>query len=202
MKSLLSYVRLPGMAAGVLFVLSVLGFGQALAGYDAWRHPVALLGAYGVPNAKGFNVLGCIVPGLLATLMALRLLSRLPADSRWSLRVAGQLLVLAGLAFAGMGLLPLDPQDLDGAASQAQASAWMVWILAFVSGTLMLGIGGWRRVPALARLAVACGLLAAVSGFALQGAVPAAVAQRIAFAAWAVWLAAALPLVRPQRAVG
>lgn len=189
--------NLLGPAAAVVFVLSVAGFGMALEGFEQGRHPVALLGAGGIPHALGFNLLGWVLPGLLATAMALCLLARLPAGSSWLLRVAGQLLVLAGLAFAGMGLFPLDVQDLDGPASQAHASAWMVWALAFISGAVMLGLGSWRRSPPLARLALGCGLVAAVTAFALQGIVPAPLAQRLTFAAWALWLAAGLPWVAP-----
>lgn len=187
-----------GPAAAALFLAAVLGFGLTLGGFAQGRHPVALLGAGGIAHALGFNLLGWVLPGLLATAVALCLLARLPAGSSWLQRVAGQLLVLAGLAFAGMGVFPLDLQDLDGPASQAHASAWMVWALAFIAGTLMLGVGSWRGYPALARLALVCALVAAVSAFALQGVLPAPLAQRLTFAAWALWLAFALSLLRKQ----
>ena len=186
-----------GPAAAVVFVLSVAGFGWALDGFKQGVHPVALLGAGGMDHALGFNLLGWVLAGLLATAMALCLLARLPAASSWLQRVAGQMLVLAGLAFAGMGVFPLDVQDLDGPASQAHASAWMVWVLAFIAGSLMLGVGSWRRSPAQARLALGCGLVAAVSAFALQGLLPAPLAQRLTFAAWALWLALGLRWAGP-----
>lgn len=187
--------NLLGGIAAVIFILAVVGFGAALDGYVQARHPVALLGAGGMPHALAFNVLGWAVPGLLAVAVAVYLLLRLPVGSHWVQRVAGQLLVLAGMAFTGMGLLPLDVADLDGPASQAHASAWMVWALAFIAGTLMLGIGSWKTLPPLARLALSCGLVAAVSAFALQGLVPAPIAQRVTFLAWAVWLGLALPMM-------
>lgn len=189
---------LTGLLAALVFVVSVGGFGAALDGYSQWRHPVALLGAAGVPHAMAFNVFGWGMPGLLAMVVALRLLVRLPAGSRWSSRVAGQLLLLAGMAFAGMGLLPLDVETLEGPASKAHASAWMVWVLAFIAGTLMFGVGMWRRSPPLGMLAIACGAVAATSGFALQGVVPAPLAQRITFASWAIWLALVLPMMRAR----
>ncbi len=187
---------LAGLVAALVFLASAAAFGAALEGYSQWRHPVALLGAAGVPHAMAFNLLGWGVPGLLAMVVALRLLMRLPAGSRWPSRVAGQLLLLAGMAFAGMGLLPLDVEALEGPASQAHASAWMVWILAFIAGTLMFGVGMWRRSPPLGLLALACGAVAVVSGFALQGVLPAPLAQRITFASWAIWLALGLPMMR------
>lgn len=110
------------------------------------------------------------------------------------------MLLLAGLAFAAMGLLPLDVDDLHGPASQLHASAWMIWVLGFVAGTLLLGMFNLRQAHGRAKggLAVACGVLAAVAAFALQGLVPAPLAQRLAFACWALWLAVALPLSRPR----
>ncbi|MEG2804554.1 DUF998 domain-containing protein [Stenotrophomonas sp.] len=189
-----------GPASAVLFGLAVIGFGAGLPGYDQGLHPVALLGAGGVPHALAFNLLGWLLPGLLASAVAVRLLQALPADSGWPVRVGGQLLLLAGLAFAALGLLPLDLEDLDGRSSQWHASAWMIWALAFVAGSVLVGIGRLRQPGgrALGRLALGCGLATAVLAFALQGVLPAPLAQRLAFACWMLWLAAALPMARPR----
>ena len=151
MSFLSPLLRLSGLMAALLFVLAVLGFGAGLDGYAQARHPVALLGAHGVPHALAFNLLGFVLPGLLAAVVAERLRRRLPATAGWAPRVGSQMLLLAGLAFAAMGLLPLDVDDLHGPASQLHASAWMIWVLGFVAGTLLLGISQlrpaacWRR---------------------------------------------------------
>ena len=189
-----------GLLAAAIFVLAVVGFGAALDGYAQARHPVALLGARGVPHALGFNLLGFVLPGVLATVVAECLRRRLPATAGWAPRVGSQMLLLAGLAFAAMGLLPLDVDDLHGPASQLHASAWMVWVLGFVAGALLLGISHLRQGPgkALGGVAVICAVLAAMAAFALQGVLPAPLAQRVAFACWAVWLALALPLSRTR----
>ncbi|MGF6419042.1 putative membrane protein [Stenotrophomonas sp. AN71] len=200
MPSLSTLLRLSGVIAALLFVLAVLGFGAGLDGYAQARHPVALLGAHGVPHALAFNLLGFVLPGLLAAVVAEGLRRRLPATAGWAPRVGSQMLLLAGLAFAVMGLLPLDVDDLHGPASQLHASAWMIWVLGFVAGTLLLGMSQLRQPHgrALGGLALACGVLAALAAFALQGVLPAPMAQRLAFACWVVWLAAALPLSRPR----
>lgn len=192
MSFLSPLLRLSGLMAALLFVLAVLGFGAGLDGYAQARHPVALLGAHGVPHALAFNLLGFVLPGLLAAVVAERLRRRLPATAGWAPRVGSQMLLLAGLAFAAMGLLPLDVDDLHGPASQLHASAWMIWVLGFIAGTLLLGISQLRQAQGLA--AVSCGVLAALAAFALQGVLSAPLAQRLAFACWAVWLALALPL--------
>lgn len=199
----MSVVRLDrwlGLLAAVVFVLAVAGFGAGLDGYAQARHPVALLGARGVPHALAFNLLGFVLPGVLAVAVAERLRRSLPATAGWAPRVGSQMLLLAGLAFAAMGLLPLDVDDLHGPASQLHASAWMIWVLGFVAGTVLLGVSHLRQAHGRASGAVAlgCGVLAALAAFALQGILPAPMAQRLAFACWLVWLAAALPLSRPR----
>ncbi|KOO82051.1 DUF998 domain-containing protein [Stenotrophomonas maltophilia] len=197
----MSVVRLDrwlGLLAAVAFVLAVAGFGAGLDGYAHGRHPVALLGARGVPHALAFNLVGFVLPGLLAAGVAERLRRTLPTGAGWAPRVGSQMLLLAGLAFAAMGALPLDVDDLHGPASQLHASGWMIWVLGFVAGTMLLAVSGLRQAHgrALGVLALGCGVLAALAAFALQGVLPAPLAQRLAFACWAVWLAAALPLSR------
>jgi len=190
--------RVLGAVAAGLLVAAVLGFGAALPGYHALRHPVALLGAIGVPHAQAFSLLGFVLPGLLATAVALRLLLRVPRTAAWSMRVGVQLLVLAGLAFAAMGVLPLDASDIESPASQYHASAWMVWVLAFVPGTLMYGLGALRSPGARSQalLHLGCGTAMLLAAFVLQLWMPAPLAQRLAFGCWAAWLVAALPLAR------
>ncbi|KOQ71747.1 membrane protein [Stenotrophomonas maltophilia] len=197
----MSVVRLDrwlGLLAAVAFVLAVAGFGAGLDGYAQGRHPVALLGARGVPHALAFNLVGFVLPGLLAAGVAERLRRTLPTGAGWAPRVGSQMLLLAGLAFAAMGALPLDVDDLHGPASQLHASAWMIWVLGFVAGSVLLAVSGLRQAHgrALGVLALGCGVLAALAAFALQGVLPAPLAQRLAFACWAVWLTAALPLSR------
>ncbi|WP_343543637.1 DUF998 domain-containing protein [Stenotrophomonas pavanii] len=197
----MSVVRLDrwlGLLAAVAFVLAVAGFGAGLDGYAQGRHPVALLGARGVPHALAFNLVGFVLPGLLAAGVAERLRRTLPTGAGWAPRVGSQMLLLAGLAFAAMGALPLDVDDLHGPASQLHASAWMIWVLGFVAGSVLLAVSDLRQAHgrALGVLALGCGVLAALAAFALQVVLPAPLAQRLAFACWAVWLAAALPLSR------
>lgn len=193
--------RWVGLLAAVLLVLSVAGFGAALPGYSQVLHPVAWLGAHGIPHALGFNLLGLMLPGLLAVVVAARLRWHLPADAAWGARVGSQMLLLAGLAFITMGLLPLDfedPMEMQGPAGKLHASVWMVWALAFVAGSVMLGAARVRRPGGrrLGLLALGCGISAGVLAFGLPGLLPAALAQRLAFAGWALWLALALPLAR------
>ncbi|RRU21198.1 DUF998 domain-containing protein [Stenotrophomonas sp. 278] len=198
MQTLQRYDPWAGAVGAGLFILAVIGFGAALPGYLPLGHPVALLGALGVPHALAFNVLGFVVPGLIAVAVALRLLARVPRTAPWSLRVGGQMLLLSGLAFAAMGLLPLDASDIESRASQYHASAWMVWVLAFVPGAVLSGLGerGLSAGRRLAAVHLAAGVLVGLGALVLQMVMPAPLAQRLAFVTWAVWLAVVLPVAR------
>ncbi|HBS61514.1 MULTISPECIES: DUF998 domain-containing protein [Stenotrophomonas] len=185
-----------GAAAAAVFVLAATGFALALPAFDPMRHPLALLGALGVPHGRAFSLVTLLLPGLLAAGVAFCLLLRVPRTAPWPLRVGVQMLMLAALAFAAMGLLPLDADDIDSMASRYHASAWMVWVLAFVPGALMTAGGawslsGWRRA---AQLHLAGGTTVLLAAFVLPALLPGPLAQLLAFGGWLVWLAAALPL--------
>ncbi|WP_295970647.1 DUF998 domain-containing protein [uncultured Xanthomonas sp.] len=184
-------LRWIGPLLAVAAVAAMLGFGAVLPGYLPWSHPLALLGARGIPHAWAFNLLAFVLPGCLAMGLALRLLRRAGRQAPWSLRVGGQLLLLAGLAFAGMGLLPLDQAGLEARSTQLHAVAWLLWVVALVAAAVLLGLGA-RRDPAArgwAALALAMALLVALGAFALDRLLSPALAQRLVFLLWWGWLA-------------
>lgn len=185
------WVRWAGPASVVIWLVALAVFGARLPFYDQMRHPVSLLGATGVPGAGSFNALGFVLPGLLAALAALGLVLRMPATASRPLRVAGQMLLLAGLAFAAMGVFPLDAQDIENRASQAHASVWLLWLVAFGAGAAMLRVGAARDAAwhPVATLAVACAVWMLCSAFVFGSVMPVAMAQRLAFLGWALWLA-------------
>jgi len=190
-----------GLIATVLFLLATAGFGMALEGYGMARHPLTLLGAGGVQYALAFNLLAFVLPGLLGVWVVLQFMRRLPARASGLQRVGAQMLLLSTLAFIGIGLLPLDADDLTSRANQLHASAWMLWVVAFIPGALLVSLGargqpGWSAVASLSAAAALAVLLGA---FVLGMMMPAPLAQRLAFLAWLVWLAALLPLA-PRRA--
>ncbi|NZA28077.1 DUF998 domain-containing protein [Luteimonas sp. SJ-92] len=178
--------RHAGWLAGVLFAGAVAGFALLPQGYSHLLHPVALLGARGVPGATAFNALGLALPGLLAAVAALAVYRDLPPASGWAPRIGARLLLLSTLAFAAQGFLPLDLRELDGGSGRLHGSAWTLWWVAFVPGALLLA--------AVPRLRIAGPVAAAaVAGLALAPleSLPPALAQRLAFAAWFGWLALA-----------
>lgn len=176
-----------GSLAALSFALAVVGFGTSLSGYSQARHPVSLLGAIGVPHALAFNLLGFLLPGLLAVLAGLELRRRMPATAGWSARIGAQLIVLSALAFAAQGLSPLDPSDLYAPGARLHAMAWMLWWIAFVPGALLLAYG----LRSLVLVSVVAAV--AVLGFGLftTDALAPGVVQRIAFGTWFAWFAVA-----------
>jgi hypothetical protein len=185
-----------GPVAAVVWLLAVFGFGMRLEGYDQLRHPVSLLGAHGVPGGTAFSMLGFVLPGVLAAVAALDLALRMPVTAPRALRVGGQMLLLAAVAFAAMGLLPLDVEDIENRASQYHASAWLLWLVGFSAGALALRLGSARDAAwrPLANLAVGCALWSLCSAFLFEIALPVAMAQRLAFLGWLVWLLGAARL--------
>lgn len=189
-----------GPLAAVVFIAAVAGFGAQLHGYDQMLHPVSLLGARGVPGGTAFSLLGFVMAGLLAAIAMLDLILRMPTSAPRPLRVGGQMLLLAAIAFAAMGLFPLDVEDIENRASQFHASAWLLWLLAFTAAAIALRFGagkasGWRS---LSTLTVVCALWAVCSAFLFEIAMPVAMAQRLAFLGWLVWLLGAARLAPPR----
>lgn len=176
-----------GTAAGC--VIAAVVSGVRLEGYSHLAHPLALPGARQL-GAAGllFGLFAFVLPGLVQAWQAWRLRDALPAAGG---RIAGiglQLLLLAALAFAAQGLLPLDLESLDSGASRWHALAWLVWALAFPLGALLAAAGSWRRPgrrPAAGML-LAAGVLVACGAFLGNGAV-APLLQRVAVLAWLLW---------------
>jgi hypothetical protein len=179
----------PGAVALALHLAAVVVFALLLDGYSHREFPLALLGAQGVPRALAFNLCAFLLPGALAVMTMWRLRSALPAGTRWPARIGAQLMVLAGIAFAAQGLLPLDPNDVGAASNGLHALAWTLWWIAGTSGAALLAwAASGRRLRVLAAVvAVAVPLLALLPW---PGAL-AAFAPRAAFVVWLSWVALA-----------
>lgn len=171
-------------------VLAAAVAGHAVEGYSHLRHPLALLGARQLQEGTPlFGLFAFVFPGLTGAWIALGVRDRLPAGSGWSARIGAQLLVLAALAFAAQGVLPLDLDELDGGSSRYHAAAWLLWALAFPAGAVLLAMElwrtpGWRRFAAVAAVAA---VLVVAGGFLGSGWAGSALVQRVAFAVWLAW---------------
>ncbi len=184
-----------GHAALWVFVASSAWFGArpgaVSAGFSHRSHPLAWLGAVGMPDAMAFNLAAFVTAGVLAAVSLWSLRSALPADARWSARIGAQLVMLSALAFAAQGVLPLDPEDPDGAATAAHGLAWTLWWVTYAVGGLAVA-SGVRRSAGLRRgfAAVTVAVSFAIPAFALWAPLwmPNAFAQRVAFVLWFAWI--------------
>jgi hypothetical membrane protein len=184
--------NLAGPLAAVIFVAAVVVFGAVLEGFEQTVHPVSLLGATGVNHATAFNMVGYLLPGVLAVIASVRLIVWLSSGASAITRVAAQMMLLGAVAFAAMGLLPLDAGDVENRASQFHAVAWMVWVLAFGTGAVLMGLAGMlgpAPLRTLSALALGSGVWVLLFALFLEAVLPAAIAQRLALAGWLVWLA-------------
>jgi len=181
------YARFFVPAALALFIAATAISGALLDGYSHREHPLALLGAAGVPRALAFNVFAFVLPGSAVAIVFWTIRSALPATAGWRARIGTQLAVLSALAFAAQGLFPLDPGDLGGRANALHALAWTVWWIAFAAAGGLLAAGGASHGF---KWATAVSLIATLA-LALPpwpGAM-AAFAPRLAFVVWFVWAA-------------
>ncbi len=167
------------------FVLALVGFGSATEGYSQVLHPPALLGAQGQPLAIAFNLLGFMVPGLLAAMVMFALRGRLDG-ARGPARIGSWMWLLSALAFAAQGLFPLDPEDLDASAGRMHATAWTLWWLAFVPGGVLLAVGlrAGHGQGGLRIAAAAGAVLLPVFLLYQSPGLPIGISQRLGLALW------------------
>ena len=183
-----------GHAALWVFVASALVFGAMPGaeanGFSHATHPLAFLGALGMPSAWLFNSTAFGLAGALAAVALWPLRDALPAPLPWAARIGAQLVLLSAVAFAAQGLLPIDPNDLDGLRSGLHGSAWMLWWLAFALGSASIAWGlRKRRDPAWCLRAMLAAQAVPVCALWADAAIPAAIAQRLSFLLWFAWVA-------------
>lgn len=188
-------VRMAGDAALLIFIAAAAIFGAMLdagdGGFSQRTHPLAWLGAQGVPRATMFNLGGFALPGLMAAVALWPLRPALPAGARWSARIGAQLVLLSAIAFAAQGVLPLDLEEMDGAASGLHAAAWTLWCLSFCAGALALawGLRGMPLRPGFVVICAFAGSIVFLLAFVAPLWIPNAFAQRVAFVLWLGWVA-------------
>ena len=186
MQRHVSLPRAAAVLAALLFAVSVAGFGAAFETFSQLRDPVAALGASGVPHAAAFDLAAFALPGLLAAYVAQSLRRRM-GGARMAGRLGVQVLTLGALAFAALGVLPLDSADLLSAASRMHAAAWTLWWIGYVAGGVLLAAGMHGTPHARrSRQVAGCALATLVFAIVLPGVLPPGLSQRIAFAAWFV----------------
>jgi len=188
------YARIAAQLALWSFVATGAIFGALPAaetiGFSHRTHPLAWLGATGMPGAGYFNLFGFGLSGALAAFALWPLRGALPEGSAWSARIGAQLVMLSAVAFAAQAVAPIDIEDLDGMASGLHGTVWTLWWLAFGAGSALLAWGSRRgRTGGMREPAFALALLVPMCALFAQAAIPVALAQRLAFLLWLIWIA-------------
>ena len=179
-----------GLLAGPCFAIALLVFAARVPEYRHASHPPALLGAPGMPDAFAWNLLGFLVPGVLAGFAlqgvhgALRL-----AGAGAVARIGATVLLLSALAFAAQGLLPLRlGQAVDAGPARWHVLMWMTWWLAALAGFMLLA-AGLRRRPVLSAATLLVAAAIAVALHARSVPLAGGLRERVALAAWFGWIA-------------
>ena len=167
------------------FAITLLLANLGVPEYSHRIHPVALRGATGLPGALWFNLGAFVLPGVLLVLQS-QALRKTVQEARWLVRIGLTLAQLSVLAFAMQGVLPLDQQGVDAAASRLHVLMWMLWWIAFVPGALLLALGVRER-PGLAWMSVIVGVLVPLLAVLAPIGLWVGVAQRLAFVLWFGW---------------
>lgn len=202
MTTLLPFRRwaaMAGLLAGPCCAVALAGFAMRVPGYSHLLHAPGLLGATGMPDAFGWNLLGFVVPGLLAAMGLQGVHGALRAcHAGFVARLGATLLLLSGIAFAGQGVVSLQlGEAVDAGPARLHIALWMLWWLAALAGFVVLAAGSVRRPTfAVATLLVAATLLLALHATFLP--IPGGLRERIALAAWFGWIAVASWRARRQ----
>ena len=196
-----------GIGAWVLFWTASVALAALRGSYSHVVNTISELGAVGTPHATAWNVLGFIIPGVLLAVVGgaiARTANEKPSLSR---AVATVLLVVSGLAVAGQGVMPAEM--INGVADVTSTSTRAHFISSLVSGAAW-AVGALLLVAPMRRnqnwqglylVSVILVVLTFVAAFALRGALPDGLAQRIGnafFCAWFIVMSLKLVLLDSQ----
>lgn len=184
-----------GIAANLLFWPSLFVFAALRPDYAHETKSVSELGAWGAPNIWGFNVLGFILPGLM--LAACGWLVGRVADSTW----VAALLALAGACVALAGVFPADMNDYGSLTTIGHIVGSMGSLVAWALAMIFAALFTRKSWPALAALSAAA-LALMIGAFFLYETLPPGLVQRLTFAIFFGYFAAAALLMRRQATIG
>jgi len=205
-----------GLAAWVLFWGASVALAAVRPSYSHVANTLSELGAVGTPHATAWNVLGFIIPGVLLSIAGASIARTANPEPSVSRTLATILLVLSGLAVAGQGVMPAEM--INGVADVTSTTTRGHFISSLISGAAwaigaLLLVGPMKRNPnwrGLYIISAVLVLLTLVGSFALRGALPDGLAQRIGnafFCAWFILMSLKLvwlepPVAEAQDSVG
>ncbi len=178
---------LPIFLAAALMLASA-WFGAALqADYAHMQQALSPLVAKSSRMVPWIGVGLFLLPGLLLSCHAWRARADLPADCAFGIRLAWQMLLLAGGSFALQGILPFETGKLpDADENRLHVVAGMLcWLCVWLSSLCVALTHGIR--PVLRLLAITIALLLPFLLLLAPPLVGGGLAQRLAIAVWLGW---------------
>lgn len=182
-----------GITACVVFWGASFVFGALRPSYSHAVNAISELGVRGTPNATMWNIVGFVVPGLLLALTGGVVAHAIDREKSWSGNLSRLLLVLAGLAIAGQGVIPAEMTngvaDITSPYTRGHFISSLVSGAAWAIGVLLL-IGPMSRNPEWRRwrlVSLVLVVLAFVASFSVRGTLPDGLAQRLGNAIFSAW---------------
>ena len=182
-----------GIAACVWFWLASFLFGALRPAYSHSVNTISELGAIGTPYAALWNIVGFGLTGLLLTVVGAVVAGAVGRRKSTASSIARLLLILAGIAIAGQGLIPAEMvdgvADIESPYTRGHFVSSLVSAGAWVLGALLL-VGPMKRDArwrGWSMVSIALVLLTVVAAVTLRGALPAGLAQRLGNAVFLSW---------------
>jgi hypothetical membrane protein len=195
-----------GIAACAVFWAAAFVVGAPRPSYSHTVNTISELGARGTPNATLWNVVGFVVPGLLLAVAGRAIAHSISREKSWSTGLAALSLFISGLAIAGQGVIPAEMTngvaDTTSPYTRGHFISSLISAATWAIGALLL-IGPMKRSRAWHGWHIVSIVLVAltlVASFALRGALPDGLAQRLGNAIFFTWFVLmSLKLIRLQR---
>jgi hypothetical membrane protein len=169
-----------GLLATGLFGAALIFFAALTPGYSHATTAISRFGAVGAPHQVPWNVFGFFLPGIFLALHGWGI-GRASSD-----KTAGSLFALAGLAFAATAV-PADMSNYSAPTSLVHIAASLAMFAFWLVAAIKLSFG---RDPLAQITAASLGLAMAAGAVRFSGLVFPGTGQRLAFAAYFVWVVA------------
>ncbi len=186
------------LGACIWFWLASFVFGALRPSYSHAVNTISELGALGTPHAWLWNLFGFIVTGLLLAVVGNAIPRIVTREGSMVVVLSRLMLILAGLAIAGQGLIPAAMSggvaDVTSPYTQGHFVSSLVSGGAWILGVLLL-VGPMRRNPEWRGwpiISIGLVLLTVLASIGLRGAMPDGLAQRLGnviFMGWYVAIA-------------
>jgi hypothetical membrane protein len=197
-----------GIATCIWFWVASFVFGALRPGYSHSLNTISELGALGTSHALLWNLLGFTVTGLMLAVVGNAIARSSGGEGSVLINLSRVMLIVAGLAIAGQGLMPAamtgGVADISSPYTQWHFISSLVSGGAWILGVLFL-VGPMRRHSEWRGwylISIGLVVLTVLASLTLRGVLPDGLAQRLGnaiFMAWYVLVSLKLVLLKDDR---